>query len=40
VALAFECQLFPEIPVGKHDVFMDLIITEKAEYPGRGRGHG
>jgi 5-formyltetrahydrofolate cyclo-ligase len=40
VALAFECQLFPDIPVGRHDVFMDLIITEKAEYPGRGRGHG
>jgi 5-formyltetrahydrofolate cyclo-ligase len=40
VALAFECQLFPEIPVGRHDVFMDLIITEKAEYRGRGRGHG
>lgn len=40
VALAFECQLFPEIPVGRHDVFMDLIITEQAEYPGRGRGHG
>lgn len=40
VALAFECQLFPEIPVGRHDIFMDLIITEKAEYPGRGRGHG
>jgi 5-formyltetrahydrofolate cyclo-ligase len=37
VALAFECQLFPEIPVGHHDVFMDLILTEKAEYPGLGR---
>jgi len=37
VALAFECQLFPDIPVGSHDVFMDLIITEKAEYPGLGR---
>jgi 5-formyltetrahydrofolate cyclo-ligase len=38
VALAFECQLFPEIPMGRHDVFMDMIITEKATYPGRGRG--
>jgi 5-formyltetrahydrofolate cyclo-ligase len=38
VALAFECQLFPEIPVARHDVFMDLIITEKTTYTGRGRG--
>jgi 5-formyltetrahydrofolate cyclo-ligase len=40
VALAFECQLFPEIPMGRHDIFMDMIITEKMTYPGRGRGHG
>lgn len=38
IALAFECQLFPEIPVQDHDIFMDKIITEKAVYPGRGRG--
>jgi len=37
VALAFECQLFPEIPVQQHDIFMDQIITEQANYPGRGR---
>ncbi|MBY0586300.1 5-formyltetrahydrofolate cyclo-ligase [bacterium] len=37
VALAFECQLFPEIPVAPHDVFMTKIITEKAVYEGRGR---
>jgi len=37
VALAFECQLFPEIPTAAHDIFMDKIITEKAVYPGRGR---
>jgi 5-formyltetrahydrofolate cyclo-ligase len=37
VALAFECQMFPEIPVAEHDVFMDKIITETAVYPGRGR---
>jgi 5-formyltetrahydrofolate cyclo-ligase len=37
VALAFECQLFPEIPTAEHDIFMDLIITERAIYPGRGR---
>jgi 5-formyltetrahydrofolate cyclo-ligase len=38
VALAFECQLFPEIPTEAHDIFMDKIITELAVYPGRGRG--
>lgn len=35
VALAFECQLFPEIPVAPHDVFMNKIITEKAVYERR-----
>jgi 5-formyltetrahydrofolate cyclo-ligase len=38
VALAFECQLFPEIPTAPHDIFMDLIITERASYHGKGRG--
>jgi 5-formyltetrahydrofolate cyclo-ligase len=38
VALAFECQLFPEIPTQDHDVFMDKIITERTIYQGRGRG--
>jgi 5-formyltetrahydrofolate cyclo-ligase len=37
VALAFECQLFAEIPTQAHDVFMDKIITEKAIYSGKGR---
>lgn len=37
IALAFECQLFPEIPVAGHDIFMDKIITETAVYDGRGR---
>ncbi len=37
VALAFECQLFPEIPTQEHDVFMDKIITEKEIYLGKGR---
>jgi 5-formyltetrahydrofolate cyclo-ligase len=37
VALAFECQLFPEIPAGGHDVFMDKVVTESAVYEGRGR---
>jgi len=37
VALAFECQLFDEIPVAAHDIFMDRIITEQQVYQGRGR---
>jgi 5-formyltetrahydrofolate cyclo-ligase len=37
VALAFECQMFDEIPMQSHDVFMDAVVTEKAVYPGRGR---
>ena len=37
VALAFECQLFQEIPVAPHDIFMDMIITQKAIYSGNGR---
>lgn len=37
VALAFECQMFPEIPVAAHDVFMDLVLTEQRTYECRGR---
>lgn len=37
IALAFECQFFPEIPTAKHDIFMDKIITEAAVYEGKGR---
>jgi 5-formyltetrahydrofolate cyclo-ligase len=37
VALAFECQLFPEIPMQAHDIFMDKIVTESAVYTGKGR---
>jgi 5-formyltetrahydrofolate cyclo-ligase len=36
-ALAFECQLFDEIPTESHDIFMDRLLTEKAIYSGRGR---
>jgi 5-formyltetrahydrofolate cyclo-ligase len=39
VALAFECQLFDEIPTAEHDVFMDKIVTEKAVYVGWRRAH-
>jgi len=37
VALAFECQLFDEIPTESHDIFMDKIVTEKQVYQGKGR---
>lgn len=37
VALAFECQLFDEVPTQAHDVFMDKIITEQGVYLGQGR---
>jgi 5-formyltetrahydrofolate cyclo-ligase len=37
VALAFECQMFPEIPMQSHDIFMDKVVTEAGVYEGRGR---
>jgi 5-formyltetrahydrofolate cyclo-ligase len=37
VAIAFQCQIFPEIPVDAHDVYMDLVLTEEQSYRGRGR---
>jgi 5-formyltetrahydrofolate cyclo-ligase len=37
VALAFECQMFPRVPMQGHDVYMDMVVTEKAVYEGRGR---
>jgi 5-formyltetrahydrofolate cyclo-ligase len=37
IALAFECQLFPEIPCEAHDIYMDKVVTELDVYPGRGR---
>lgn len=37
VALAFECQLFDEVPTEAHDIFMDRLITEKAVYRGQSR---
>ncbi|MFO0798776.1 MAG: 5-formyltetrahydrofolate cyclo-ligase [Gemmataceae bacterium] len=38
VALAFDCQIFDEIPVAPHDVFMDQVLTETQAIAGRGRG--
>lgn len=40
VGIAFDCQVFDEIPVAPHDVFMDLVLTESRTLAGRGRGAG
>jgi 5-formyltetrahydrofolate cyclo-ligase len=37
VALAFECQMFDEIPMQPHDIFMDKVVTEARVYEGIGR---
>ncbi|WP_372722257.1 5-formyltetrahydrofolate cyclo-ligase [Novipirellula sp.] len=37
VSLAFECQMFDEIPMQRHDKFMDKVVTEKRVYEGIGR---
>jgi 5-formyltetrahydrofolate cyclo-ligase len=37
VGLCYECQLFDDLIVGPHDIFMDKIVTEKATYEGRRR---
>ncbi len=38
IALAYESQMFDQVLVAPHDVYMDKVITEKAVYEGRGRG--
>lgn len=38
VAICYESQLFDEIIVGPHDIYMDKVITEAAIYEGKGRG--
>ena len=37
VALCYETQLFDQILVAPHDVYMDYVVTEKDCYRGRGR---
>jgi 5-formyltetrahydrofolate cyclo-ligase len=37
VALAFECQMFPEIPCEQHDIYMDKVVTEQRVCIGKGR---
>lgn len=38
VGVAFDCQIFPEIPMESHDIFMDRVVTQSQTYVGRGRG--
>lgn len=37
VSLAFECQMFDEIPMQPHDIYMDKVVTESRVYDGIGR---
>lgn len=37
IALAFDCQIFPSIPMQEHDIYMDKVVTESTVYEGRGR---
>jgi 5-formyltetrahydrofolate cyclo-ligase len=37
IGLCYECQLFDDLVVSPHDVFMDKIVTESAVYEGQGR---
>lgn len=38
VGMAFDCQIFDEIPVASHDVFMDMVLTESRTLNGKRRG--
>jgi 5-formyltetrahydrofolate cyclo-ligase len=37
IALGYESQLFDNVLVAPHDVYMDKVVTEDAVYDGRGR---
>lgn len=37
ISLAFECQMFDEIPMQDHDIYMDKVVTEARVYDGIGR---
>ena len=39
IALAFACQMFDEIPMQDHDIFMDQVVTEARVFDGIGRSH-
>ena len=36
-AVCFDCQIFEEIPVQHHDIYMDKVITESTVFAGVGR---
>lgn len=38
VGVAFDCQIFSEIPMEDHDIYMDKVVTQSATYEGLGRG--
>jgi 5-formyltetrahydrofolate cyclo-ligase len=40
IGLCFDCQLFDDLIVGPHDVFMDKVVTEAATYDGKRRSQG
>lgn len=40
VALAFECQVFPEVPMMGHDVRVDKLLTERSLYVRTGPRFG
>jgi 5-formyltetrahydrofolate cyclo-ligase len=40
IGLCYECQLFDDLIVGPHDVFMDKVVSEEATYQGRSRSLG
>ena len=37
IALCYESQLFDNVLVAPHDVYMDKVVTEDAVYEGKGR---
>ncbi|MGR9108237.1 MAG: 5-formyltetrahydrofolate cyclo-ligase, partial [Gammaproteobacteria bacterium] len=40
IGVGFESQIFAEIPMGEHDVYLDGVLTEERFCRGRGRGAG
>lgn len=37
VGVAFDCQIFADIPMQDHDIYMDKVVTQTATYTGLGR---
>ena len=37
IALAFDCQIFDEISMQDHDIYMDKVVTQSLVYEGLGR---